>query len=120
MQRAGGRVRTARAGAGAEEVDEGWQGSGSLSSVGPAAQTSWTSRLPPLASALRVGVRGPASPTALFSPPPRQQGAGHGGLAASSACQLVQWEGDVKHCRHCGRGLGKLSPPQFTLLSGIP
>lgn len=34
-----------------------------------------------------------------------------------SACQRIQSKGNVKHCRHCVLELGKLSTPQFTLLS---
>ena len=37
-----------------------------------------------------------------------------------SACQLVRWEGNIKHSKHCLLELGKLSTPQFTLLSEIP
>lgn len=42
------------------------------------------------------------------------------GLTVSSACQLIQGEGNIKHCRLCVPELGNLSSPQFTLLSQPP
>ena len=37
-----------------------------------------------------------------------------------SACQRIRSKGNVKHSRHCVLELGKLSAPQFTLLSETP
>lgn len=58
--------------------------------------------------------------TALTPPPtPISQKTDRGRLQLR-ACQPIQWEGNIKHSKCCLLELGKLSTPQFTLLSEIP
>lgn len=81
---------------------------------------SWTSQFPPMSPLLGC-VRDPGfADSPLLTSPHSTFPKDCKGWLQFSACQLVQWEGNIKHSKHCLLELGKLSTPQFTLLSEIP